>query len=366
MTILLQSDWEKHPRAIVHTNTRNTSFLAISAQYAEQDIKNHSFMLALHNPDLRDVDPFDPNLTIEQNVAVAIEARDNMWYFLRECARVPGIGHPDSSFVEANRGNIAMWWSFGMRMTVGLQQIRQTWKTTSTHILLAWLLNLGMTNTKGCLTTRDEMMARIHATNVRQIIDELPPYLNLRDHPDFTDAYNVTASALGNDIAVLYPHLAVRRAINQGRGMTFPLLVADDLPYQINGQHSFPTMIAAMCAATQRAHDDNKPYGVIIPTPAGKRDTPEGEFVYQMFSGFAKWTDAFFDCDTLHTLYEIVRNLSPEGRYAVWIEMNHTDLGKSDEWLQARLAESRITGDDAEREYFNKWTGVPYQEPQAK
>jgi hypothetical protein len=365
MTILLQSDWQKYPEAIIHLSTRNKSFLEQAAAYRFAGIKNHSFFMALHNPALAEVDPFDPNLTIEQQADVAREARDNMWYYLRECVRVPAF--VGNIAIEADRSNIALWWAFGMRITVGLQQIRQTRKSVHTNVLLSWLLNTGTTNLAGILTTKDEAVGKSHLFQIADIVSALPQYLKqtMQVKISQNNDHELTTDQLSNDLRLLVPQLSERRALNQARGLTFPLLVADDLPYQYNCHFSFPTMMTAMHAAGIRAHDDNKPYGVIIPTIAGKHDTPEGEFVYQLFSSFAKWDDAFFDTDSLGALYDQIRNLSPVGRYAVWIEMNHKDLGKTDEWLKDRIAECRQTGDFLQREYFNQWTGVPYVSEQA-
>lgn len=59
--ILFQDDWDKYPGAIVHNKTSNETYKRLSAMYAKMGVKNNLFMLALHNRDLEDVDPFDPN-----------------------------------------------------------------------------------------------------------------------------------------------------------------------------------------------------------------------------------------------------------------------------------------------------------------
>jgi hypothetical protein len=64
--ILFKEDWyKKHPSAIIHMKTKNKSFIRIAGLYKKMGIENHAFMLALHDPDLEDIDPHDENLSEE-------------------------------------------------------------------------------------------------------------------------------------------------------------------------------------------------------------------------------------------------------------------------------------------------------------
>ena len=75
--ILFANDWKKHPSAIVDLKTRNKSAIRLALLYKEMGIKNYAFPLALHDPSLQGVDPFSPDLTIEQINAIAIETANN-------------------------------------------------------------------------------------------------------------------------------------------------------------------------------------------------------------------------------------------------------------------------------------------------
>ena len=79
--ILFEEDWEKYPNAIVHNSTTNESFKRLAYVYKKRGIKNHKFLLALHNPDLEFVDPHSPDLTMMQMLAVAKESRENYFFF---------------------------------------------------------------------------------------------------------------------------------------------------------------------------------------------------------------------------------------------------------------------------------------------
>ena len=87
--ILFLEDWEKkHPYAIVDTSTKNESWLRLAKIYQHMGVKNHAFMLALHNPGLQGIDPFDPSLTQEQILSIIVECKDNPWYFFREILKL--------------------------------------------------------------------------------------------------------------------------------------------------------------------------------------------------------------------------------------------------------------------------------------
>ncbi len=63
--ILFESDFKKY-NAIVHNETKNVSFLKVATILKKMGIANHNFLLALHNPLLRNIDPHSPDLTTEE------------------------------------------------------------------------------------------------------------------------------------------------------------------------------------------------------------------------------------------------------------------------------------------------------------
>ena len=99
-------------------------------------VHNHAFLLALHDRTLVGVDPFDyENLSHEKIVRIATECRVNPWYFFREVVRVPAGSGDEACMLEANRGNIALFWYFFNHVTTFLIQIRQTGKSLNSDIL---------------------------------------------------------------------------------------------------------------------------------------------------------------------------------------------------------------------------------------
>jgi hypothetical protein len=366
MTILYEQDWANNPNAIVHLETSNKSFLDVSMGYRATGVKNHSFMLALLNPALRNVDPHDPDLSIELKAAVAIEARDNPFYFFRECVRFPGHGLYDASYrsFQPNRGNMAALWSWLNGLDVGWQQIRQTYQKPTIMALYGWLVNMKMISSLLLWGVKDDALKRQHVVTILGMLDLLPPYLDLRtDHDKLVaiDSREIPITPINNLIKFPVAEYEEKRAYNQGRGLTARVLVMEDMPYYHNAHISLPILAASTHHSRVKAVLSGAAGGFIIPTVAGKLDTREGKFTHDLFSSFAPWSDKFFDLSGKEALYKKLRSRSKYNSPAVYISMNHRDLGYTDEWLRKRIEESRATGDDADREFFNIWTGTPYQ-----
>lgn len=129
---------------IYDVQTKNLSFLAVSKQLRDQGVKNNKFMLLLYDTSLIGVDPWDPNLTPEQQLAVYVECCRNVWYYIREVQRVAVAG-ADVPY-SAHVGNIASTYLRTKNKNYIIEQSRQTGKTTATIIFDSWLYQFGSKN----------------------------------------------------------------------------------------------------------------------------------------------------------------------------------------------------------------------------
>lgn len=361
--ILFAQDWSKYPSAFPDVHTKNTSWVRLASVYRQMGIQNHAFLLALVNPALQGVDPFDPKLTLEQMASVALECKINPWYFFREVARVPAIGSDESSMVEANRGNIALWWSFFNHIMIILIQIRQTGKSVSTDLLMTLLTNVVCQNTKINLMTKDDTLRRKNVERLKEIALELPRYMQQRSREDSNNGEEITVRSLNNTYTTHVPQASAKRAYNMGRGLTSAIFHIDEAPFQPNISIALPAALAATGAAIDKARASDTPYGTIITTTAGKKDDKDGRFIFNLLSDAAVWTEKFFDCANHAELEKFVRANSRAGKFLVNATFNHQQLGKSDTWLKQKLEESLQTGDDANRDYFNMWTSGSQSNP---
>lgn len=363
--ILFAQDWAKYPTAIVHESTRNESFLRQAAVYQSMGIENCAFLLALINPALEHVDPFDvDNLTQEQIDMIIVECKINPWYYFREVAMVPGQAGAPAIPINANRGNIALWWCFFNHITTCLIQPRQTGKSLSTDELMVYILNVLCLNTLVNLYTKDDKLRKENIERIKDIFGELPPYMNLR-HPrnDSNNMEDITVNALGNSYKTHLPQGSEKAARNVGRGFSASINHADEVPFAPNSHISIPAMLSSANAVRDRAAASNAPYGNIFTTTAGKLDEKEGAFMYDILLKSMVWTEQVFDCRDAQHLEQFVRNNSPGREYQINITLSHRQLGKTDEWLYRKMQETKSYHDAADRDYFNVWTSGTVSHP---
>jgi hypothetical protein len=364
MTILFASDWGKYPGAIIDLKTRNTSFIRMASVLRSMGVKNHAFPLALHDKTLQGVDPFDiTRLTLEQQLRIALECKNNYWYYFREIAKTSSIGSTDSKPFQCNRGNIALAWLFFNHIMQILIQPRQTGKSFGTDTIMTLLLNVVCVNTKINLLTKDDTLRRSNIQRLKDIANELPIYLQQKGPTDLNNTEEITINSLGNRYTTHVPQMSVKKAIGLGRGLTTPIFHIDEAPFQSNIEIALPAALAAMGAAVDKAADEDAPYGTIITTTAGKKDDKDGRFIYNMMSESANWTERFLDAVDHSDLENMIRRNSRTGKLRVSCVFNHRQLGKTDDWLRRKLEEAVQSGDDANRDFFNMWTSGSQTNP---
>ena len=368
--ILFAQDWAKYPEAIPHLTTKNPTWLEMAKIYNHMGIKNHMFLLALHDPVLEHVDPFDPDISLENQFRVARECKVNPWYYFREIARVPAGSGDDAAQLQANRGNIALWWCFFNHVMTFLIQIRQTGKSVSVDELATYLLNIRCRNTDINLLTKDDVLRARNIKRLKDIDIELPFYLKQRTKNDSNNTEQITIKSLGNTFTTHVPQSSPKAADKIGRGLSSPIFFIDEVPFQVNVHISVPAALAAGNDARNRAAKNNEPYGTIFTTTAGKKDSTEGAYVYKILSMSATWSERFLDAKDAQELEKIIRKASRSsdkgggGVYQVNITMNHRQLGKTDEWLKKTI--ENLPGAEPEaidRDLFNRWTSGSLSSP---
>jgi hypothetical protein len=370
--ILFSKDYGYYPNAIIDTNTKNESFLKLAMLYRDMGIKNNAFHLTLMNPELQGIDPFSETLTDEERMKIAAEVKCNPWYFLREVAMAPPRGGSEPSSIRGNRSNISLFWLFLNHCQTFLIQPRQTGKSLNTDILMVWLLCYRCINTKINLITKDDQLRRDNIQRIKDVMSELPWYLQVRNKKDNNNSEGITIKARGNEYNTHLPQATQKRARNLGRGMTTAIFHVDESPFCVNIDLSIPSAFAAMGAAIDEAKKRGSPYGTIFTTTAGKKDDKSGAYIYSLLQEAAVLDERkFYDCEDEEELETVIRKMSkpsnpaknPNGVYRVNATFSHTQLGYSDEWLRQKLEESLASGDDANRDYFNIWTSGSERSP---
>lgn len=354
--IIFAEDWSRYPNAIIDTKTKNNSFIRLAALYRSMGIRNHAFVLALINPELQGLDPYSPNLTMEQKTAIAVECKLNPWYFFREVARAPAIGGTEATLFEANRAVIAAYWLFFNHVMFLWIQIRQTGKSFGIDMLMNLLMHIVCNNTKINLLTKDDNLRRANIQRLKEQADEFPDYLNQKGPTDASNMEEITINSLQNRYSTHVPQGSEKNAIKIGRGLTTAIFHVDEPPFQHHIQAALESAFGAMGAAIEKSKAEGAPWGVILTTTAAKKDNPSGRFVYKMTQDSAPWSELFLDCKNIEALEEMVRRNSRGGVYRVALIMNHRQVGKSDKWLLDRLEGAVQSPESANRDFFNMWT----------
>ena len=365
--ILFYDDWvNKHPKAVIDDNTKNTSFLNMVGKYKKMGITNSEFILATHNPDLVGIDPFDLDLDAATIAAIVIECSENPWYYIREIVRIPTQGGTEPAMFRANRSTIAIYWLFFNHITSIVVQPRQTGKTMTTGTLMRYLLNVACVNTHINQLTLSEALRQDTIENLKAIEECYPDYLQLTRKDDANNNYSITVNALGNMYRSFLPQRSVKAAYNVMRGHVAPIFHIDEAANIYNIDITLPAALAAGTEVRTQAEKNGTHYGTIITSNAGKKDDSSGKFVYNMLTSSMVWNEILFDSKNMEDLHETVRKNSTSGSLMVNASFNHRQLGFTDEWLKQKIQEAVASGEDAERDFLNKWTSGTYQSPLSK
>jgi len=354
--ILFNEDWERYPDAIVDLNTRSESALKTAAIFKKMGIRNSSFILQLHNKELSGIRVYD-DPSAELKYMVAEELSFNPWYYFREVAMAPASGGSEPQMFRLNRSNVALYWSFFNHLTSLLIQARQTGKSLSLDQLRINLMGFLTTNASLGLFTKNSSLRAKNIEAMKELMDALPRWLDFRDKTDSNNTEGVTVNAFGNTLTTAVAQSTKAAAMNVFRGETKPILDIDEAAFIVNIDLSLASMLPAMTAARDNAEASGLPHGVNIATTAGYLDNPSGKFVHEnMYKKAARFTEKFYDLKDREELKATVaKNGAGDRNSMVLIEMNHRDLGYSDEWMRSKISESMLPPERASAEFLLRW-----------
>lgn len=334
-------------------------------------VRNNVFHLSLLNPELQGVDPFSETLTVQQKIAIGFECTQNPWYFFREVARVPPQAGSRPVRLRGNRGNIGLYWTFFNHVDVALIQPRQTGKSVSADVLMTNITYMSTDNTTVTMITKDNDLRRKNIQRLKNIRELLPPYLIHISGEDADNQIELTYKERNNVYTTAVAQNSEAGAEKVGRGSTSPVLQSDEGPFTSLIDIILPAALAAGTAARKEARDNGRPYGNIFTTTAGKKDTREGKYMYNLIHGGATWDERLaFDSKDEAELREKVLNNCPgiEGRKGAKralfnITLSHKQLGETDEWLMEAISNAGGTPESIGRDFLNFWSSGSLRSP---
>lgn len=358
--LLYLNDWKKYPNAAIHYTTKNTSFLRLAEVYNKMGVENCFFHLAILQPELIGVDPFDENLPLDIKSMVLHECKENFWYYLREVSRIPVPGSTVPTNFIANRANIALYWMFFNHITVLIVILRQTGKTTVLLELCKYLLNFGSVNTLINLLTKSEKLKAETLEKLKATYQELPEYLNYSTKHDIFNRDEVKIAKLGNGFKAHLSSSSDKQAEKVCRGSVSPINLIDEAAFIENIAIALGAMLMTGNAARSAAAANGKNYGTVLATTAGNINDREGKYIYGMLNGSTILDEKFFDSSNITELNELIYKNSSASknekkRPIVNISLSYRQLGYDEEWLKKKLEENYSTPENLRRDLFNQW-----------
>lgn len=360
------SDWDDYPSAIPDWTTKNEWFLRYVAVLQKMGVKNHHWPLALLNPELQGVDPFDPNLTQDQMGAIKIEAEFNPWYYFRECLRIPPASGNVATEFRANRANMSMLWSYMCHIDYLLIQPRQTGKSISSYALYSWLLYMRYRNARISLVTKSAELRSETSGKIRQIREYLPEYLTVYDKSDTIIDEKITYNTRGNYMSIAVSRSDKSGANKVGRGNTSPTVGWDESPFINFIEIAFKAAMPGMNEAIKSAKANGMPWGSLLTTTAGDQTSRDGKFIHTMWSEATRWSEHFMDVSGEEELLAIVKANSNGRKVLIAGTWSHNQVGVTDEEHYANMARASASGPEADRDFFNIWTADSTKNPYDK
>lgn len=361
--ILRKEDWSKYPKAMLHVTTQNRSWVRLAHLYKQMGIDNYGFHLALHNPELEKVDPYNESLTVDEIVAIVIECKENPWYFFREVLKVPTPGSPTNQKIRANRFNIAAWWLFFNHITTLCICPRQTGKSLAMESLDVYILSVAGVSTEIHLLTKDDNLRLKTIVKLKEMLEELPPYLRMKSKNDTYNTEKISVERLGNVYHTSVAQASKGSATNVGRGLTIAIHRIDEFAFIKNIEITLPALLASASAARDSAAANGSFYGNMFATTAGYLSSDEGRYAYKIYKECTRWSEKFYDTKDIPELEKIIRMNNNAKVTRVLCEFNHRMLGYSDEWLKNKIEESMADPIKAEAEFLNVWAGGNEKSP---
>lgn len=359
--ILRENDWGAYPNAVADLNTDNESFLKLCRIHKELKVKHWYMVTALHDKNLSGVDSHASNLDLETKGRIGKEMLRNFWFHCRQNAMVPQDGADPVRF-RLNRGTFSLFWAFFNNVDIALLMIRQQGKSVALLTLIVYLLRV-MKNSRTILLTRGSDLRTEHIDLLKKYRDSLPQYLwvHSKMDPDNTESF-----AYGNRNNKLITCIAQNNedsARNAGRGMACGRVFSDETAFTKFIRNMLPAALASGTTARRIAEEEKIPYGNIFTTTPGKRDEPDGGYVYRLFHGGYFWDELLLDIPSRDELIGYIDTNCTGDRTMIHAPFTHRQLGMTDLELYRAMSNADGTPEEKMRDFGLRWTAGSLTSP---
>ena len=337
--------------------TTNESFLQTAAELKTLGIKNWYFMLEVKYPQLgvQDIDPYDPKISKEDQGKIHIESKANLWFWLREVARIPAQGAPQPFRVGLTRASCAATWCYLHNIDFMLCQPRQTWKTTIVLLLITYAFIYELKNVTIPFMHLKEADTLRNAEMLREYITTLPPYMNpWYGKKQLPGLKSLKYEEHGTSIKILSSAESEVKAKDKMRGMTLFVGMIDEWEYL----NYISNVIAGAAPAMKSGRDIAEKTGgrscmMLLSTP-GDLETQTGKESQHMIDQTPPFSEQFYDFteEDIKAHFEGVGQKNENGEFEqitmLYIEFNYKQLRKDEKWRQAQYKAALQTNKLAE------------------
>jgi hypothetical protein len=340
---------------IYDINTRNRSFLKIASFLRASGVKNNKFMLALYDESLAGLDPFSPDLTDAQRIAIFRECSINKWYYIREVVRVPVDGIIDGIPYRLNLGNLTLSYLKSKNINQIVILPRQHGKTLGQIIDDSWIMLFAGTNTNIIYSNKEFKDSKKNLKIFKDIRDRLPRYLfdfisNAKSDKD-NEEYKLVANR-NNTLKAMAAANSDDAADKLGRGMTTSNIYFDEFAFLTRNQIIYEAALPAWSAASDNARKNKVPYGITVTTTPNNVDTPHGAYAKMMIDKAAKFELKCFDMSDEELKDFIYKNSSNN---FVFVQYSYKELGRTEDWLKDQIRNFQGDLAKVKRELLLDW-----------
>lgn len=339
--------------ALVHWDTKNDSAIRLSIVLKRLGIKNNYFFLALHQPELAKVDPYDPNLSAEMRTKILVECKLNVWYFLREVVRLPAPGG-NSMMFQFSRSNLAVQWSAFNQIDVGNVACRQIGgKSTNMCVFCVYLMYILGEGLNIGLLVKDQTLLQEDVKRIKEIRDLLPKWMITPSARSSERKEGLFYASKRNALLTFPSPQDERAAYSCGRGHSFSVLWLEEYAYIKYIKIAMQSIIKTMLQAGAQAQREGLPAVAVYTTTAGNPSDPNGAFALETFQKAFPFYDKLYDLPNREALLKMIEESG--STRMLYVEFSYKQLGKDDAWLRQESTRANLTQSDIDRDFLNIW-----------
>lgn len=329
---------------IYDTETKNISFLQVAQDLRRLGIKNNMFFLKLYDKTLQGIDPHGPVAVLSDEIVfrMVTECQRNVWYYLREVARIPDQGNSKGVPYKLNRANLAATWCFVNNIDHYLTIPRQTGKTQSIIANLTWAYLFGTTNSAFAFFATSQELASDNLDRLKSQRALLPPFLQMREQC-VIDAVLNTKDVEVDNLRKIYNPLSKNTIVTKssakstesatklGRGNTLPITYMDETEFISYIDVIVEAAGPAFSTASDNAKRNKSAYCRIFSSTPGDLDSPSGIAASKILAKTYKWSEGFYDMD-INKVKDIIDANAENG--IIYIEYSYKQLGLDEKWFR--------------------------------